>query len=54
MVKRIEGLHGLLCLILLAEGVLIVGERLNSGGPQLLQLVQPERNFQPPELIPEQ
>ena len=49
----IEGLQLGLGLLLLAEGLLIVGAELDPGGAEAVQLVHPQGDLQPPELVPE-
>ena len=50
----VEFLHRLLGLRLLAGGVLVVRRGLDGPGPDLLQLLQPQGDLQPPQLVPQQ
>ena len=49
----VEPLHQGLGLLLLADSVFIVGEELPAPRPDLVQLVHPQGDLQPPELVPE-
>ena len=49
----VEGLHRPLGLLLLADGVLVVGQGLDGPRPYVLQLLQPQGDLQPPQLVPQ-
>ena len=49
----VEPLHQDLGLLLLADGVFIVGEKFSAVRADLVQLVHPQRDLQPPELVPQ-
>ena len=49
----VEALQRLLGLPLLADGIVIVAQELAGAGAQSVELIQPDRDLQPPQLVPE-